>query len=1019
MSRSTFHRRHSFSTPVGLTRTLASLGVRDGICLRPRVVVMARALLLILLLPLLTDWAVAKNTTWPAISAPELNGKNTVCRFPSQVTDVIVGGHGRFLIARLPRLYCLAIVDLNTLKIVRYVRLQQPDQAVAAGAEHLLVFDRKTRQAQRWSLKTLEKAGKADALPGEGTILAAAMGCSSNGPLLVISEPSEGVKANGGRPEWAVFHDSKTLQPLKTTTEFAHKKFTADWSAPLQVCASDNGTTFGIIGPNVLLQIVGNRVIIQQQSMAKGSRPGTFGRTFYHKSKRLILADAPSSRQVNRNSNVRQIPAIDWPGSLVVTSVRQQTRGVVLLDGVALPMAHVVLDKRPIVTDTRGPSFVERDLWMIPSEKLVALLSHDHKSLQFVHIDVERAMREASKPFLTIVRKPADAAAPGQTIDYKPLIFSNADSMTIKLEYGPVGMQIDDTGSLQWTVPDNVTTGVVEAGISVKAGAVSSSQTISFPVVAELKNQTTDPSKASASHLTLYSNGKPPTANARTDASDPLTRDVRAISLPEPATTEVSVGGGGRFLVLQMRKLKKLAIIDFSRAELVGLIPGQGKFTAGSRALFVFNDAEQTLERWDLESLQFEKSVSLKTLLAPTTSVLPHALRIISPVITSVRMGAAADDVLMLSFRDAGHRHIVAMIDAKTLQPMPLTILSNVNQISAMLESGGVASADGRSYRGSIGGRGAQASVMIRHESTIEIVNAAHLTIKRDANERHRHRQWNHRYPVLQSPQGGPALQLVPPHQMGNGDQWTANLVDRNDKRLDSAATVQLGSDRSSAWHLQFLSGTAGWFRPEYKLAAMLMDRRQTLNLFRVDATQLLNEADIAPLVMSRPPIWAHAGSRYEYVLQLFPSEQKVTFKIQSGPDGMQIDDRGHLTWDVPSIPESHVVYPVIRVTDSRNRKTDHQLTLLVPNYSKILVAKRKADERRRIDAIAMQKKRPELVRLNRQRNGAKLREAMERFARKNREARQPLRLEAIAKDDRRSSEVQQLFSEQSAFGQD
>ena len=86
---------------------------------------------------------------WPAIRPIEFDAEHSDRLFPARISNVTIGGRGRFLIARMPRLLSVAIFDVNSLKIEKYLRVGNSDAIVVANLEDLFVIDPLSRQIQR------------------------------------------------------------------------------------------------------------------------------------------------------------------------------------------------------------------------------------------------------------------------------------------------------------------------------------------------------------------------------------------------------------------------------------------------------------------------------------------------------------------------------------------------------------------------------------------------------------------------------------------------------------------------------------------------------------------------------------------------------------------------------------------------------------------------------------------------------------------------------------------------------
>jgi hypothetical protein len=96
------------------------------------------------------------------------------------------------------------------------------------------------------------------------------------------------------------------------------------------------------------------------------------------------------------------------------------------------------------------------------------------------------------------------------------------------------------------------------------------------------------------------------------DLEEPkLEKNVVVRELDAPIA-DVAVGGGGRYLILHLPKVEKLAVFDVNQAKVVKLLPARDanlKFTAGLDKLVVALPGSGTIERWDLTTLERDLTV--------------------------------------------------------------------------------------------------------------------------------------------------------------------------------------------------------------------------------------------------------------------------------------------------------------------------------------------------------------------------------------------------------------------------
>src|SRR5262249_25581075 len=125
--------------------------------------------------------------------------------------------------------------------------------------------------------------------------------------------------------------------------------------------------------------------------------------------------------------------------------------------------------------------------------------------------------------------------------------------------------------------------------------------------------------------------------------------------------SDVCVGGGGRFLILHLPKLRKLAIFDVNEAKIahyISLAADNIKFAAGLDKLMVVLPDSNIIQRWDLRTFERE---------APA----PLALK---GTVKALCMGSASHGPLLVGGAD-GPTPLggVAFLDVQTFKPLEFT----------------------------------------------------------------------------------------------------------------------------------------------------------------------------------------------------------------------------------------------------------------------------------------------------------------------------------------------------------
>jgi hypothetical protein len=110
-------------------------------------------------------------------------------RLAGAVTDVAVGGGGRYLILAMGGCKDLAVFDVNAADLVKTFPLAAEDVLVAAGASKVVVVYPGLGFLHRIDLASMIQDGHAP-IPVDGRVQAVAMGSDANGPILAAWSPA-------------------------------------------------------------------------------------------------------------------------------------------------------------------------------------------------------------------------------------------------------------------------------------------------------------------------------------------------------------------------------------------------------------------------------------------------------------------------------------------------------------------------------------------------------------------------------------------------------------------------------------------------------------------------------------------------------------------------------------------------------------------------------------------------------------------------------------------------------------
>ena len=334
------------------------------------------------------------------IAPAPLDAETVVKTLPDIASDVQVGGGGRYLIFQLPKLKKLAVFDVNTAAIIRYLPLTEDKIVFAAGLEKMVVGLTAKGVLERWDLATGEKE-LTRTLPNAADVNSVLMGSASHGPVVV----------NG------VFYDLYSLKPLPIKTPFG---VPPPWSP-----VSADGTVFGS-WKNNQSPTESTSFVLQGDELKRYDEGGTG-----------YVVPGPDGRVVYTAAGLRtnQLKGLD--GAPKLGLCLPATEGAFFL---ALTPAeggkggrigvYMQGNDRPLVKDAgfelgvhydRGTFGPWKRIYFIPRAKLIAVFPESNDRLELHHFDVEEALEKSGLDYLLVTSRPPTTAkrAPNTAIRWR------------------------------------------------------------------------------------------------------------------------------------------------------------------------------------------------------------------------------------------------------------------------------------------------------------------------------------------------------------------------------------------------------------------------------------------------------------------------------------------------------------------------------------------------------------------------------------------------------------------------
>ena len=891
-----------------------------------------------------------------SVSTTPQSHEVTTVELPAPMDDVCGGAGGRLLVLRLKKLAKLAVVDVAIGNIVGYIPLDDQDDVFAAGADKLVVINRRSRVAKRFSLPDLKREAEL-VMPGESPIVAAGMGASSHGPLYLVCPISP--------KEPVVAIDPETLLPADCPITLPHHS--ANFDAYTRINVSTDGSTFCVwnerqTSHSVLLathmadQIVG----CIQNTVFHYVCPDDIGQRIYTGATLLSTPWEPTDGNELPQA-VQAIPAIGGPYYLTVPVERRRGRpprvttppqpqepspasaseAHVYLLGQSRPVASLPTDTFALLTDENGQfrafGAICRRLFLLPAARTIAELPNTSNAVILHRLDLDEELRRTFPDGLVVVSRPPRTVRLGETLRYQIRTQSKSGNPAFHLDTGPEGMAVSENGLLEWTPSARMVSTTTGAVISIKDSGQTKLHAISVAVQ--------PPPDVFASAI----KGPPPSVLT---SGKPI-GDIR-LKLPA-AFDDVCVGGDGRFLVFTLPSLQKIAVFDVSAAKIVGYVPASGKclLAAGMDKLVVVSPKRSVIERFDLQTQKLEATQTLS----------------LQGTAYDVAMGAASRGpvLIVVGSRDAppkvGNPNVlsqVAILNLDTLKAinckMPEVRASAL--ILNPVSSRACASADGRVF-GILGDNVHYIMNFTGNELTRQNAIGFSTWMLPDQYGDHIYSMrgfWaDGAWRGCPTSQDDPRLRGFVPALSGSLFLRLTCDTDRNNASENariSAGVCVAGEDkplvtlRGIPLFSDILNGGTRTERiildrqifliPKEKRLVLLPEGKERIVLRRFDLDEELARPGGNYLaVVSCPPQVVTPGQTFQYQMDVRSNTGKVEYRLDSGPKGMQISKTGLVRWDVKEPPEEPTAGVSITVTDRSGKSVQHSFELTTSRESR------------------------------------------------------------------------------------
>lgn len=440
-------------------------------------------------------------------------------------------------------------------------------------------------------------------------------------------------------------------------------------------------------------------------------------------------------------------------------------------------------------------------------------------------------------------------------------------------------------------------------------------------------------------------------SHAKSRSFSPYEGESQKIDLPDTITDAVW-GGGGRYLILHLKKAKKAAVYDVNRASITKYIPLSSEnslITAGNDKLIIVSSEPNVIERWSLSTLEKE-----------TVSKLP-----VDGIVKTIAMGYDSEGPLLIHWSKMSGTPSTGIAETAFFSFLDI---SNFEEIiirgtevcqsryrrDVHIRSSGTGDVFGMWSTSETRGMEIMAIVDKKANCNAQNTYAGHIVPNYDGTAiltafagvfsseltlKNRPERNLAFAPTTLSrfyvsiPLGDPQAQINTRDK--NGPLKPAVYSLSNQNRMIDLPDYELGkSEENSIWMKHdFSLDKRVMLIPQANQLVTIPFSSDRLLVKRVDFRTQLDKAGIDYLyVTSVAPRKFLPGRRFEYAIEIASNSKATEFAINSGPEGMSISSTGLITWDVPSdFKDSRVNVIVSIKNDSQSLFETFPITPITP----------------------------------------------------------------------------------------
>jgi hypothetical protein len=406
-----------------------------------------------------------------------------------------------------------------------------------------------------------------------------------------------------------------------------------------------------------------------------------------------------------------------------------------------------------------------------------------------------------------------------------------------------------------------------------------------------------------------------------------------------PEISSAVVGGSGRYLILHLRGRHRLAVWDVYQSKMVKELPvaaDQIYLAAGSVHLIVILPVQKLIQRYSLKTFEREATVPLK----------------VRGTVTGAVMGSASDRPLLLGVHDdASGAELAQFLDPLTLKPLEMDW--GGGKVPGLTGSFLRASANGQVFtaRQGVGGEPHECLSLVVSGNQVKAYSAGMASSLLLPTPDGRHvcadaavydQELKPVFPLK------PGEQLLSPFLPARQGIYYLRLEHGSKEGLGKLSFYVPGQDKPFTT-LDDVEGYVGQVIAYGKLPNALMHDQRIF--FFPDANVLVtiplsnDKLIVRPFdldkylqtsgqeylfVASQPSRTTRAGDLYKYQVVAKSHKGGLKYKVESGPKGMKVSEKGLLEWEVPKRPEGKEHEVVLGIADAAGQECFQTFTITI-----------------------------------------------------------------------------------------